>query len=93
MADLREKHICFKFFLKLGKTAAETHRTAVGDSAMGRTRRLQTFEWYSRFRLGHPSVAGCLCCFDCYIFCQEFLRPGQTVSWHYYREILQGLRE
>lgn len=67
MADVQEKHICFKCCLKLGKTAAETHGTAVGDSAVGRTRSLQTFEWYSRFRLGHPSVAGCLRCFECYI--------------------------
>jgi hypothetical protein len=39
-------------------------------------------------------VAGCLCCWDCIvIFFQEFVRPRQTASWHYYRETLQGLRE
>lgn len=89
MADLQEKHISFKFCLKLGETAAETHRSAVG-----RTWSLQTFGWSSRFKLVQPSVAGCLRCFDCYLhFWQEFVGPGQTVSWHYYREILQRLRE
>jgi len=28
---------------------------------------LQTFEWFSRFKLGEPSVADCLRCFDCYV--------------------------
>jgi hypothetical protein len=43
MADLKEQHICVKFFFTLGKTASGTHempRTAFGDSAVGRT---QTF--------------------------------------------------
>jgi hypothetical protein len=50
-----KKRICVKFCFKLGKTASETHemlKTAFGDDAMGRT---QTFEWFSRFKLGETS--------------------------------------
>jgi len=43
MDDLQENHICFKFCLKLGKTAAEAHRTAVGGNAVGRTRMFADF--------------------------------------------------
>jgi hypothetical protein len=35
MADLKEQRICVRFYLKLGKTASETHemlKTAFGDN-------------------------------------------------------------
>jgi hypothetical protein len=45
-----------EFCFKLGKTASETHemlKTAFGDNAMGRT---QSFERFSRFKLGETLV-------------------------------------
>ena len=83
MADLEEKHSCFKFCLKLGNTAAETYRTAVGDNAVGRTRRLQTFGWVSRFKHGQPSVAGCFDCYDIFVknlFVQAKRLAGITIA-------------
>jgi len=39
---------CIKFCFKLGKTAAETHKTlkeTFGDNALGQT---QTYEWFKQ---------------------------------------------
>jgi hypothetical protein len=50
MSDVKEQRICIKFYFKLGKTAAETHKTlkeAFGDNALGLT---QTYKWFKHFK-------------------------------------------
>jgi len=46
MTDVKEEWICTKFYFKLGKMAAETHKVlkeAFGDNALGQ---MQTYEWF-----------------------------------------------
>jgi len=56
MADVKEQRICIKFFFKLNKTAAETHRMlkeAFGEQASSRAR---IFDWFKHFKDGRESV-------------------------------------
>jgi hypothetical protein len=55
MGVLKEQRVCIKFSHKHGKTATETYemlqafeKTALSGS--------KTFEWYSRFKNGRPSI-------------------------------------
>jgi hypothetical protein len=56
MADVKEQRICIKFFFRVGKTAAETHRMlkeAFGKQDLSQAR---TFEWFNRFKDGRETV-------------------------------------
>ena len=56
MADFCEQCVCIKFCFKLGKTATECYemlKTAFAEQAMGCS---QTFQWFSRFKLGRTST-------------------------------------
>jgi len=56
MADFCEQRACIKFCFKLGKTITECYErlnTASGEQAMGRS---QTFQWFSRFKVGRTST-------------------------------------
>jgi len=56
IADVKGQRICIKFYFKLNKTAAETHRIlkeAFVEQALSQAR---TFEWFKRFKDGRESV-------------------------------------
>jgi hypothetical protein len=56
MVDVKERRVCIKFCLKLGKSAAKTHqmiKQAFGDDALGQT---QNYDWFNRFKNGRTSV-------------------------------------
>ena len=56
MAGVTEQKTCIKFYFKLNKTAAETHRKlkeAFGEQVLSQAR---TFEWFKRFKDGRESV-------------------------------------
>jgi hypothetical protein len=51
---VKEKWICNKFCLKLGKTASETQRMlkeAMGDNAVGQTQTIERFKCFEKGRI------------------------------------------
>jgi hypothetical protein len=56
MSEFHEQRICVKFCVKLGKSFTETFamlKTAFGNEALGR---IQTYEWWKRFKDGRTST-------------------------------------
>jgi hypothetical protein len=56
MAGVKKQRICIKFFFKLNKPSAETHRMlkeAFGKQDLSQAR---TCEWFKRFKDGRKSV-------------------------------------
>jgi hypothetical protein len=56
LAGDKEQRTCIKFYFKLKKPAAETHRMlkeAFGEQALNQAR---TFDWFKRFKNGRESV-------------------------------------
>ena len=56
MADVKEKRMCIKFWFKLNKTAAETHRMLKETFSEQALNQARTFEWFKRFKDGRESV-------------------------------------
>jgi len=57
MAEVDEQRVCFKFYVRLGKTGSETFemlKRAFGDSCMSHSR---TSEWFGHFKNGRTSTA------------------------------------
>jgi len=47
MADVKEKRMCIKFWFKLNKTAAETHRMLKETFSEQALNQARTFEWFN----------------------------------------------
>ena len=98
MTDVKEEWICTKFYFKLGKMAAETHKVlkeAFGDNALSQ---MQTYEWFRRPKKARQFLSNVKSMSMCFIDIEgivhkDFVPPGQTLNGKFYWDILRWLRE